>query len=156
MPYFTDYHRDQIPLFAKFVRCSSSRSCGGYYGLLLIQSSLRFLQLGPRNACWLWILLSMRSRLWRNTCRVREPDLFQSTCLENAHIIIGEGDGEPNWTTLEDDVTHDFAPRGASKFQDRVRHRLPKPFTLYNPSWMTTFMKLYGTCSVWSCSSNSR
>ena len=64
----------------------------------------------------------------------------------------GEGESEENWPVEE---THsedepNFAPRGASKFQDRVRNKLPTPLDLSNSRHGVVVEKLYSACSVGS------
>lgn len=66
-----------------------------------------------------------------------------------------EGENEDNWRAQEmhsedeaDPPSTDFAPRGASKFQERVRNKLPKPLDLTNSRHGKAVEKLYGACSV--------
>jgi hypothetical protein len=68
-------------------------------------------------------------------------------------FVPGEGGNEESWPveeTLSDDdhTTFNFAPRGTSKFQDRVRNKLPKPLDLSPPQGQL-LGKLYDACSVW-------
>ncbi|EPS27999.1 hypothetical protein PDE_02944 [Penicillium oxalicum 114-2] len=63
--------------------------------------------------------------------------------------------GEETWTADEmhsdsdhDVPTSDFAPRGASRFQKRVRNKLPKPLDLRSSSHGALVEKLYSACST--------
>jgi hypothetical protein len=75
--------------------------------------------------------------------------------LKNANpltSIPGEGGNEESWPVEEtpsddDHTTLDFAPRGASKFQDRVRNKLPKPLETGTPQ-RQLLKKFYDACSV--------
>ena len=76
--------------------------------------------------------------------------LIYSRVLES-----GEGENEENWLVQEmhsedeaDPPPTDFAPRGASKFQERVRNKLPKPLDLTNTRHGKAVEKLYSACSV--------
>lgn len=68
--------------------------------------------------------------------------------------LPGEGGNEESWPVEEnhsdDDHTRssNFAPRGASKFQNRVRNKLPKPLNLRGTPQGQLIGKLYDTCSV--------
>lgn len=48
----------------------------------------------------------------------------------------------------QDAMSSNFAPRGASRFQDRVRNKLPKPLDLQNTRQGVVVEKLYSACSV--------
>ncbi|KAJ6125406.1 Proliferating cell nuclear antigen PCNA [Penicillium samsonianum] len=81
---------------------------------------------------------------------------MESIVYENsplADYLEGEGGNEESWPVEEnqsdDDHTRssDFAPRGASKFQDRVRNKLPKPLNLRGTPQGELIGKLYGACS---------
>ncbi|KAF9247426.1 hypothetical protein DTO006G1_3406 [Penicillium roqueforti] len=81
---------------------------------------------------------------------------MESIVYENsplADYLEGEGGNEESWPVEEnqsdDDHTRssDFAPRGASKFQDRVRNKLPKPLNLRGTPQGELIGKLYGSCS---------
>ncbi|CAG7934705.1 unnamed protein product [Penicillium nalgiovense] len=67
--------------------------------------------------------------------------------------VPGEGGNEESWPVEEnqsdDDHTRssNFAPRGASKFQNRVRNKLPKPLNLRGTPQGELIGKLYDTCS---------
>jgi hypothetical protein len=69
----------------------------------------------------------------------------------------GEGEHDPDWpvqeTKSEDDPfdspTSDFAPRGTSKFQERIRNKLPKPLELKSSRQRAVLGKLYDACAVW-------
>lgn len=50
----------------------------------------------------------------------------------------------------QDAMSSNFAPRGASRFQDRVRNKLPKPLDLQNSRQGVVAEKFYSACSVWS------
>ncbi|KAJ5338674.1 hypothetical protein N7452_005402 [Penicillium brevicompactum] len=79
---------------------------------------------------------------------------MESLVYENsplAEYLEGEGGTEENWPVEEnqsddDQTTLNFAPRGSSKFQDRVRHKLPKPLELGTPQAQLVG-KLYEACS---------
>lgn len=69
--------------------------------------------------------------------------------------FLGVGGSEENWSAAEahSDSEHevpasDFAPRGASRFQNRVRNKLPKPLKLCNSPHGAIVEKLYTACSV--------
>lgn len=64
----------------------------------------------------------------------------------------GENDGscpveESNTRDDISDLAANFAPRGASKFQSRVRNKLPKPLSSRQ---MAALSALYETCTVFS------
>lgn len=70
-------------------------------------------------------------------------------------MFSGEGENEESWpvdeTQTEDEqdvASSNFAPRGASRFQDRVRNKLPKPLDLKNTRQGVAVEKLYTACSV--------
>lgn len=70
-------------------------------------------------------------------------------------ILGEEGGDDQNWAipetvAAESDSSsiQDFAPRGTSKFQERVRNKLPEPLELGSPVWKRTLSKVYDTCSV--------
>lgn len=78
-------------------------------------------------------------------------------CPRNSNQLTslpGEGGNEESWPVEEnhsdDDHTRssNFAPRGASKFQNRVRNKLPKPLNLRGTPQGELIGKLYDTCSV--------
>lgn len=69
--------------------------------------------------------------------------------------LSGEGENEESWpvedTKNEDETdgqTPNFAPRGASRFQERVRNKLPKPLDLRNTRHGEVVEKIYSACSV--------
>ncbi|CAI7636320.1 unnamed protein product [Penicillium crustosum] len=81
---------------------------------------------------------------------------MESIVYENsplAEYLEGEGGNEESWPVEEnhsdDDHTRssNFAPRGASKFQNRVRNKLPKPLNLRGTPQGQLIGKLYDTCS---------
>ncbi|KAI9931645.1 hypothetical protein MW887_010222 [Aspergillus wentii] len=66
----------------------------------------------------------------------------------------GEGERGENWPIEEgensddfQDPTTEFAPRGASKFQDRVRNKLPKPLDLKSSRQSAALSKFYDACA---------
>lgn len=78
------------------------------------------------------------------------------TQLQDSHARdLGEGENEASWPVEE---THsevgkeapasNFGPRGASRFQERVRNKLPKPLDLRNTRHGEVVEKLYSACSV--------
>lgn len=82
-------------------------------------------------------------------------DLGQSQPQYLRAFVSGEGENEENWpaeeTRSEDEragPTSNFAPRGASRFQERVRNKLPKPLDLRNTRHGEVVEKLYSACSV--------
>lgn len=68
----------------------------------------------------------------------------------------GEGEHDPNWPVQEsenpDDVSDstaaDFAPRGTSKFQNRIRNKLPRPLDLEVSHQKAALERIYETCAV--------
>ncbi|OQD64574.1 hypothetical protein PENPOL_c007G01066 [Penicillium polonicum] len=81
---------------------------------------------------------------------------MESIVYENsplAEYLEGEGGNEESWPVAEnhsdDDHTRssNFAPRGTSKFQNRVRNKLPKPLNLRGTPQGELIGKLYDTCS---------
>ncbi|KAJ5654592.1 hypothetical protein N7490_001595 [Penicillium lividum] len=78
----------------------------------------------------------------------------QYTLATKLTLVAGEGEPEETWhvakTHTDDEADHpsdDFAPRGASRFQERVRNKLPKPLDLQNKRHGVVAGKLYGACS---------
>ncbi|KAF4183588.1 hypothetical protein CNMCM7927_008982 [Aspergillus lentulus] len=73
-----------------------------------------------------------------------------------AEYLRGEGEHDPDWpvqeTKSEDDPfdspTSDFAPRGTSKFQARIRNKLPKPLELKSSRQRAVLGKLYDACAT--------
>ncbi|GAQ11296.1 proliferating cell nuclear antigen [Aspergillus lentulus] len=73
-----------------------------------------------------------------------------------AEYLRGEGEHDPDWpvqeTKSEDDPfdspTSDFAPRGTSKFQERIRNKLPKPLELKSSRQRAVLGKLYDACAT--------
>ncbi|KAJ5084822.1 hypothetical protein NUU61_009401 [Penicillium alfredii] len=72
----------------------------------------------------------------------------------DSQSILGEGENNESWpveeTLSEDNSTgpsSNFAPRGASKFQERVRNKLPKPLDLQRTGQGVVIGKLYDACS---------
>jgi hypothetical protein len=87
-------------------------------------------------------------------CLPRRADTPPQRFTE-ADLLSGEGDQEESWPveeTLSEDEqaaqSTNFAPRGASRFQDRVRNKLPKPLDLKNTRQGVVVEKLYDACSV--------
>ncbi|KAK9566706.1 hypothetical protein V6000_002094 [Aspergillus fumigatus] len=78
--------------------------------------------------------------------------------LVNDDIVghSGEGEHDPDWpvqeTKSEDDpfdsAASDFAPRGTSKFQERIRNKLPKPLELRSSRQRAILGKLYDACAT--------
>jgi hypothetical protein len=74
-----------------------------------------------------------------------------------AEYLRGEGEHDPDWpvqeTKSEDDpfdsTASNFAPRGTSKFQERIRNKLPKPLDLKSSRQRAVLGKLYDACAVW-------
>lgn len=72
-------------------------------------------------------------------------------------LIAGEGHNEDNWPLEEsphsdnesDNPSSNFAPRGISRFQQRVRNKLPKPLDIHTARSGMVVEKLYSACSVW-------
>ena len=72
---------------------------------------------------------------------------------------LGTGEHDPDWPVKENESTDDgsdisatnFAPRGASKFQDRIRNKLPKPLDLRASRQGAALGKLYDACMVCFC-----
>lgn len=71
--------------------------------------------------------------------------------------ILGEGENDYSWpvepTDTEDggdleEPAADFAPRGASKFQERVRNKLPKPLDTKVAQHSEAIGKFYDACAV--------
>ncbi|KAJ5245967.1 hypothetical protein N7468_000950 [Penicillium chermesinum] len=84
---------------------------------------------------------------------------MESVVFENsplADYLEGEGQNEGNWPVIE--TTHsendsvgpssNFAPRGASRFQERVRNKLPKPLDIQIARQGMIVEKLYSACST--------
>ncbi|KAL2868812.1 Mysoin-binding motif of peroxisomes-domain-containing protein [Aspergillus lucknowensis] len=69
-----------------------------------------------------------------------------------AEYLRGEGEHDPDWTVKEnadslESTAADFAPRGASKFQTRVRNKLPKPLNLGGSRQTAALSRLYDICA---------
>ncbi|RAH70704.1 proliferating cell nuclear antigen [Aspergillus aculeatinus CBS 121060] len=72
-----------------------------------------------------------------------------------AEYLQGEGEHDANWPVQEtehsddfsDSTAADFAPRGASKFQERIRNKLPKPLDQKVLRQRATLGKLYDACT---------
>lgn len=99
----------------------------------------------------------------QGSCVLRQRGIredFILTCL--GFLGVG-GESEENWQTAEtnSDSEHDipasdFAPRGASRFQSRVRNKLPKPLNIRSSPHGAIIEKLYTVCSVGPPRNNSR
>lgn len=70
-------------------------------------------------------------------------------------IVLGEGGNEESWPVDERQSDNDepnaafnFAPRGSSRFQDRVRNKLPRPLDLGTHQGGQFMENLYNACSV--------
>ncbi|KAJ5586788.1 uncharacterized protein N7459_002553 [Penicillium hispanicum] len=82
---------------------------------------------------------------------------MESLVYENsplADYLQEEGEPEESWPVEEtpsenglDAPSSNFAPRGASRFQERVRNKLPKPLDLSNTRHGVVVEKLYSACS---------
>ncbi|KAJ5893358.1 hypothetical protein N7495_005049 [Penicillium taxi] len=82
---------------------------------------------------------------------------MESVVYENsplADYLEGEGSNEESWpveeihNTDEDDIlSSNFAPRGVSRFQERVRNKLPKPLELNTSRHGAVVEKIYNACS---------
>ncbi|PTU23321.1 hypothetical protein P175DRAFT_0508025 [Aspergillus ochraceoroseus IBT 24754] len=72
-----------------------------------------------------------------------------------AEYLRGEAEHNPHWTVkesengddLSDSTAADFAPRGASKFQNRIRNKLPKPLNLKASRQTAALSRLYDACA---------
>ncbi|KAL4869170.1 hypothetical protein BDV12DRAFT_185393 [Aspergillus spectabilis] len=72
-----------------------------------------------------------------------------------AEYLRGEGEHDPDWPVkefetgddLSDSTAADFAPRGASKFQTRIRNKLPHPLNLRTSRQTATLSRLYDVCA---------
>ncbi|KAF9889901.1 hypothetical protein FE257_006773 [Aspergillus nanangensis] len=84
---------------------------------------------------------------------------MESLVYENsplAEYLQGAGEHDPNWPLKEpdhgddasDSTAADFAPRGTSKFQDRIRSKLPKPLDLNSSRHGAVLGRLYDTCTA--------
>ncbi|CAL5872957.1 uncharacterized protein PFLUO_LOCUS7226 [Penicillium psychrofluorescens] len=83
---------------------------------------------------------------------------MESLVYENsplADYLEGAGESNERWPVEEirseddlDDTASNFAPRGASKFQERVRNKLPKPLDLSRSREGVVIGKLYDACST--------
>ncbi|KAL4993846.1 Mysoin-binding motif of peroxisomes-domain-containing protein [Aspergillus recurvatus] len=83
---------------------------------------------------------------------------MESLVYENsplAEYLRGEGEHNPDWPVkdaenedeLSDSTAADFAPRGASKFQTRIRNKLPKPVNLKASRQTAALGRLYDVCA---------
>ncbi|KAE8359428.1 Mysoin-binding motif of peroxisomes-domain-containing protein [Aspergillus caelatus] len=83
---------------------------------------------------------------------------MESLVYENsplADYLQGEGEHDPSWPVKEaensdiasESTAADFAPRGASKFQERIRNKLPKPLDLKSSHQRAALGKLYDACT---------
>ncbi|PYH96382.1 proliferating cell nuclear antigen [Aspergillus ellipticus CBS 707.79] len=72
-----------------------------------------------------------------------------------ADYLQGEGEHDPNWPHQEaehsddfsDSTAADFAPRGVSKFQERIRNKLPKPLERKVSRQSAALGRLYEACT---------
>ncbi|KAI9374821.1 proliferating cell nuclear antigen [Aspergillus egyptiacus] len=72
-----------------------------------------------------------------------------------AEYLRGEGEHDPDWPVqetenandLSDSTAADFAPRGASKFQSRIRNKLPTPLNLKASRRTAALSRLYDVCT---------
>jgi hypothetical protein len=97
----------------------------------------------------------MRIRRWPTTSKVRRIHRNTERAYYSRALVSEEGENEENWLVQEmhsedeaDAPSSNFAPRGASKFQERVRNKLPKPLDLTNTRHGKVVEKLYSACSV--------
>ncbi|KAL4751304.1 hypothetical protein BDW72DRAFT_174134 [Aspergillus terricola var. indicus] len=83
---------------------------------------------------------------------------MESLVYENsplAEYLRGEGEHSPDWPVkeieneddLSDSTAADFAPRGASKFQTRIRNKLPKPVNFKASRQTVALGRLYDVCT---------
>ncbi|OOF97276.1 hypothetical protein ASPCADRAFT_206091 [Aspergillus carbonarius ITEM 5010] len=83
---------------------------------------------------------------------------MESLVYENsplAEYLQGEGEHDPNWPIKEadhsddfsDSTAADFAPRGVSKFQERIRNKLPKPLERKVSRQRAALGRLYDACT---------
>ncbi|KAL4739746.1 proliferating cell nuclear antigen, C-terminal domain-containing protein [Aspergillus similis] len=83
---------------------------------------------------------------------------MESLVYENsplAEYLRGEGEHSPDWPVkeieneddLSDSTAADFAPRGASKFQTRIRNKLPKPVNFKGSRQTAALGRLYDVCT---------
>lgn len=99
----------------------------------------------------------MRTRLWRTTSRVSYPDSRVGGNHKSLSVhTSGEGEHDPSWPVKEadhsddfsDSTAADFAPRGVSKFQERIRNKLPKPLERKVSRQRAALGRLYDVCTV--------
>ncbi|KAL3496602.1 Mysoin-binding motif of peroxisomes-domain-containing protein [Aspergillus germanicus] len=68
-----------------------------------------------------------------------------------AEYLRGEVEHNPDWTVKENDLSDstaaDFAPRGASKFQTRIRNKLPRPLNLKASRQTAALGRIYDVCA---------
>ncbi|KAL4884522.1 Mysoin-binding motif of peroxisomes-domain-containing protein [Aspergillus karnatakaensis] len=72
-----------------------------------------------------------------------------------AEYLRGEGEHDPDWPVkefdngddLSDSTAADFAPRGASQFQTRIRNKLPHPLNLRASRQTAALGRLYDVCT---------
>ncbi|PWY82848.1 proliferating cell nuclear antigen [Aspergillus heteromorphus CBS 117.55] len=83
---------------------------------------------------------------------------MESLVYENsplADYLQGEGEHDPNWPLKEaehsddfsDSTAADFAPRGVSKFQERIRNKLPKPLERKVSRQSAALGRIYEACT---------
>ena len=89
-----------------------------------------------------------------------QGECFLSKALRNNEVLSGdmsgEGEHDPNWPIKEadhsddfsDSTAADFAPRGVSKFQERIRNKLPKPLERKVSRQRAALGRLYDACTV--------
>lgn len=90
----------------------------------------------------------------QGSCVLRRVRIHRD-CILTRFTFSGVGEREDNWPAAETNCESenevpatDFAPRGASRFQSRVRNKLPKPLNLGNSPHGAIAQKLYTACSV--------
>ncbi|KAB8233680.1 proliferating cell nuclear antigen [Aspergillus alliaceus] len=83
---------------------------------------------------------------------------MESLVYENsplADYLQGEGEHDPSWPVKESEnsdiasesTAADYAPRGTSKFQGRIRNKLPKPLDLKSSHQRVALGRLYDACT---------
>lgn len=94
----------------------------------------------------------MRIPRWLITSKVPTPQYWPGV---DADLISGEGENDGSYpieeAEIRDDIsdfTPNFAPRGSSKFQERVRNRLPNPRDARSSRQIAALGRFYDTCSV--------
>ena len=98
----------------------------------------------------------MRIHLWPITSKVSYTSEAWSWYEGSSIGNSGEGENDGSCPVEEAEVNDDtdstgnFAPRGASKFQARIRNRLPKPRDAKSSRQLAALSRLYDACAVCS------